>query len=242
MVGGSRLSGGHANAFVVVHVLNGHLGAFLGDVLKARLAAALGHMYHSLLPQLMRCPGHAAAMVSVGGGEEGCLAKLPLQLFTGEVVVGHLGHVPPHLVGDVACHGEGAAQYLECVETKAEGLVLDEQAAQTQILRHAVKPSQGRDGILGETGVEISCLGHLVKRHNGEVFVRAGGHVIVNPFDFLFHIESPAHKNFLAQMNFLCRQEKHTINSWKVKSAAGKFPRIGNENVAKLNCKMCIKK
>src|SRR5699024_1209583 len=102
MVGGSRLSGGHANAFVVVHVLNGHLGAFLGDVLKARLAAALGHMYHSLLPQLMRCPGHAAAMVSVGGGEEGCLAKLPLQLFTGEVVVGHLGHVPPHLVGDVA--------------------------------------------------------------------------------------------------------------------------------------------
>ena len=51
-----------------------------------------------------------------GGGEEGGLAELLPQLFAGEVAVGHLGHVPAQLLGDVPAHGEGTAQHFECVE------------------------------------------------------------------------------------------------------------------------------
>ena len=153
-------------------------------------------MDHGLLPQLVGRPGHAPAVVSVGGGEEGGLAELPLQLLAGQVVIGHLRHVAAHLMGDIPGHGKGAAQHLEGVEAEAEGFVLDEQAAQAQILGHAVQPGQRRNGILGEAGVEITGFGYLVERHDGEVLVLAGRHMVVDPFDLFFHIQSPAHKFF----------------------------------------------
>ena len=71
------LGGGHADAVVVVDFLDGYLGPLFGDVVEAGLAAALGHVDHGLLAQLIRRPGHAPAMVAVGGGEEGGLAELP---------------------------------------------------------------------------------------------------------------------------------------------------------------------
>ena len=98
-------------------------------------------MYHGLLPQLVGRPGHAPAVVAVGGGEEGGLAERLLQPVAGQVVIGHLGHVPAHLLGDVAGHGEGAAQHLEGVQTKPEGFVLYKQPGQPQVAGHAVQPS-----------------------------------------------------------------------------------------------------
>ena len=76
VLGLGGLCGGHADALVVVDVLDGHLGAFLGNVVVAGLAAALGHMYHGLLSQLVGGPGNTTAVVAVGGGEEGGLAEL----------------------------------------------------------------------------------------------------------------------------------------------------------------------
>mgnify|MGYP002224189011 CR=1 FL=1 len=115
VLGLGGLGGGHADAVVVVDLLNGDGGALLGDVVVPGLGAALGHMYHSLLPQLVGRPRHAAAVVAVGGGEEGGLAELLAEGLAGQVVVGHLGHVPAHFLGDVLGHGEGAAQHLEGV-------------------------------------------------------------------------------------------------------------------------------
>ncbi len=83
-------------------------------------------------------------------GEEGGLAELLAEGLAGQVVVGHLGDVPAHLLGDVLGHGEGAAQHLEGVEAEAEGLILHEQAAQAQIFGHAVQPGKGGDGVLGK--------------------------------------------------------------------------------------------
>ncbi len=123
------LGGSQADAVVVIQLLNGDLGALLGDVVKPGLAAALGHVDHRLLAQFVGGPGHAPAVVAVGGGEERGLAKLPAEVLAGQVVVGHLGHVPVHLLGDVPGHGEGTAQHLEGVETEAVGLVFHKQAA-----------------------------------------------------------------------------------------------------------------
>ena len=115
MLGLGGLGSGNAHAVVVVHFLDGDLGALLGDVVKAGLAGALGHVHHSLLAQLVGCPGNAASVVSVGGCEEGGLAELLAQLVGGEHRVGQLGNVFSGLLSDVAGHCEGTAQHLECV-------------------------------------------------------------------------------------------------------------------------------
>ena len=95
--------------------LNGDGGALPGDVVEAGLTAALGHMYHGLLAQLVGRPRHAPSMVAVCGSKEGGLAELPAKCLAGKVVVGHLRDVSPHLPGDVPRHGERPAQYLEDV-------------------------------------------------------------------------------------------------------------------------------
>ena len=126
-------------------------------------------------------------MVAVGGGEEGGLTELPAESLTGQIIVGHFADVPLHLLGDVPGHGEGAAQHLEGVEAKAEGLVLYIQAAQAQILGHAVQASQRGDGILGKTVVKKGRLCHVAQGHDLQLAVFAGRHMIDSPFDLLFH-------------------------------------------------------
>ena len=51
-------------------------------------------MYNCLLSKTVSSPCNAAAVVAVGGGEEGGLAELLAEGLAGQVVVGHLGHVP----------------------------------------------------------------------------------------------------------------------------------------------------
>ena len=185
---GLRLGGGHAHAVVVVHVLDGDGGALLGDVV-VRLRAALGHMDHRLLAQLMGRPGHAAAVIAVGGGEEGGLAEVPAQGLAGQIVVGHLRHVAAHLLGDVPRHGKGAAQHLEGVQTETKALILYEQARQAQISGHTVQPGQRSDGVLGKAAVKKAGLGHIGQGHDGQLPVVAFGHVVDGPFDPVFHCD-----------------------------------------------------
>ena len=185
------LGGGHADAVVVVDLLNGDLGSLFGDVVKAGLAAALGHVDHGLLAQLIRRPGHAPAMVAVGGGEESGLAELPAEGLAGQIVIGHLGHVPAHFLGDVPAHGEGAAQDLEGVEAEAVRLVLHIEARQPQILGHAVQLGQGGDGVLGEAAVEKAGFCHVGQGHDGKLLVVAFGHAVQGPLDRFFHGAPP---------------------------------------------------
>ena len=201
VLGLGGLRRGHADAVVVVDFLDGDLGALLGDILIPGLAGALGHVDHCLLAQLVSRPGHAPAVVAVRGGEEGGVAELLAECLAGQVVVGHLADVPAHLLGDVPGHGEGAAQHLEGVEAEAEGLILHEQAAQAQVLGHAVQPGQRRDGILGKAAVEESSLGHVPQGHDGKLPVVALGHPIGDPFDRISH--NPHHTKFFSFANFL---------------------------------------
>ena len=186
-----RLSGlrrRHADAVVVVHVLDGHLGALSLDVLVARLTGALGHVDHRPLAQLVGRPGHAPAVIAVSGGEEGGLAELPAELLAGQVVIGHLGDVPSHLPGDVPGHGKGAPQHLEGVEAEAEGLILHEQPSQPQVAGHAVQPGQRRDGVLRKAAVEEPGLCHILQGHDGKLPVVAPGHPVQGPFDGISHM------------------------------------------------------
>ena len=216
VLGLGGLGGGHADAVVVVDLLNGDGGALLGNVVVTGLGAALGHMYHGLLPQLVGRPRHAAAVVAVGGGEEGGLAELLAEGLAGQVVVGHLGHVPAHLLGDVLGHGEGAAQHLEGVQAEAEGLVFDAQAGQTQVLGHAVQPVQGGDGVLGEGAVEKAGLGHVGERHDGQLPVVALGHGVEDPFDLVFHWDGRLQIILKLHLLFVLR-DHHTTSRSDVK-------------------------
>ncbi len=86
-------------------------------------------------PQLVGSPCHAAAMVAVGGGKEGGLAKVLGKLIGGQVIEGALGNVLAGLVGNIVGHGKRAAQDLKGVEAKAIALVLNAQVGQAQARR-----------------------------------------------------------------------------------------------------------
>ena len=187
MVCGSGLRRGHADALVVVHLLNGDLGPLLGDVVIAALAASLGHTDHGLLPQGVRRPGYAPAVVAVGGAEERGLAELLPQRGAGQIVVGHLRDVPVHRLGDIARHRKGAAQHLERVQAEAVGLILHIQSAQPEILGHPLQACQRGRGILGEAAVEEAGLGNVREGHNAQIAVVAGGHSVRCPFDGSIH-------------------------------------------------------
>ena len=179
--------GSHTHTVIVVDFLDGDLGALLGDIVKAGLAAALGHVYHRLLAQLVGRPCHAAAMVAIGGGEESGLTEFLTEGFAGQVVVIHFGHVPAHLAGDVPGHGEGAAQHLEGVETKPVGLILHIHTRQPQILGHTVQLRQRGDGVLGEGPVEGAGLGHVGQGHHIQMLIVTLRHMIEDPFELIFH-------------------------------------------------------
>ena len=57
-------------------------------------------VHDSLLAQLVGSPCHAAAMVAIGGGKEGGLAKVLGKLIGGQVIEGALGNVLAGLVAD----------------------------------------------------------------------------------------------------------------------------------------------
>ena len=179
-----------ADAVIVVQVLDRDLGAFLRDVVVARLRRALRHVHDGLLMEALRCPGDAAAMVAVRRREERGLAEVMGKLVGRQVVEVHLGDVLAGLLCDVAGHSKGAAEHLEGVEAEAVGLILDKEAAQAQTLCHAGKVGQGRHRILREALVEGTGLAHVLERHDLEVLVLALGHPVGNPLDFRLHAAS----------------------------------------------------
>ena len=184
---GIGLGGGHAHALVVVDLFDGHRGALGGDVIEAGLGGTLGHVHDGLLAQLVGSPCHAAAMVAVGGGKEGGLAKVLGKLIGGQVIEGALGNVLAGLVGNVVGHGKRTAQDLKGVEAKAIALVLNAQVGQAQARGLAIQAGKRSDGVLGERLVEGAGLLHVVETHDSQVLVIALGHRVARPLDLIGH-------------------------------------------------------
>ena len=187
MLGLLGLLGGKAHAVVVVELLDRDLGALLGDVVKAGLRGTLGHVDHGVLVEAVGSPGHAAAVVAVGGGEEGRVAKVVLELVGGQVVKVAVRNVATGLLGDVAGHGEGAAEDLERVEAKAVALVLHVEAAETKAVGHAGEVGERSHGVLREALVERTGLCDVLQAHDLQVLVLALGHVIGDPLELRLH-------------------------------------------------------
>ena len=184
---GVGLGGGHAHALVVVDLFDGHRGALGGDVIEAGLGGTLGHVHDGLLAQLVGSPCHAAAMVAVGGGKEGGLAKVLGKLIGGQVIEGALGNVLAGLVGNVVGHGKRAAQNLKGVEAKAIALVLNAQVGQAKTRGLAVQAGKRSDGVLGERLVEGAGLLHVVEAHDSQVLVIALRHRVARPLNLIGH-------------------------------------------------------
>ena len=136
---------GQAHSVVIVQFGDGGVGSQGPDVLQPLQGRALGHVDHRLLPQAVGGPGHAPAVVAVGGGDEGDIPQLFPSLLAGHPVVGELADIHPQPPGQVAADGEAAPQHLEGVETEAVAFVLDIDPAQAQFLCQAGKIGQGGD-------------------------------------------------------------------------------------------------
>ena len=182
------LSSSNTDTLVVVDFFDGDLCVFLSDVVETILGRALGHVNDSLLAQLVSCPCNATAVVAVGSGAEGCLAKLFLQSVAGQVVVSHFGNVLAQFLSDVLSHCEGAAQNLECVQAEAVALVLDAQGLQAQVLSHLLQVCQRSDAVLREAFVESTSLGNVLQSHDFQFVTIALGHGIQFPFHLGFHV------------------------------------------------------
>ena len=190
-----------ADRVIIVILGDLRLGALGADVLQPLRRAPLGHVDHRLLAQQPGRPGHSAAVVSVGGSDEGDVPQRSAGGGGAQLLKAHLLQGLPQLFRQTPGHGIAPAQRLEGVEAEAEGLILHEQATQAQVLGHAVQPGQRRDGILGKAAVEESSLGHVPQGHDGKLPVVALGHPIGDPFDRISH--NPHHTKFFSFTNFL---------------------------------------
>ena len=78
-------------------------------------------------------------MIAVCCSEKCGLPEFFSKLFRSEDRVGKLAYISVGLFGNVVCHGEGAAQYLEGIQAEAVGFVFYKESSKTQIFGHVVK-------------------------------------------------------------------------------------------------------
>ena len=169
---------GHAHRLVVVHVHDLGLGPLGADRLQALDRRALGHVDHGLLLELAGHPGHAAAVIAVGGGGEDHLAKARAHRVADHHFIRQLADVLPQPFGDVPGHRVGAAERLEGLEAKTLRLVLDVEAAQAKMRREAIKGRERRWRVAGNGAVKCQRLAQLGPRkigHRGRRRLGEGG-------------------------------------------------------------------
>ena len=145
---------GQPNGVVVVIRSDLSLRPLGADVLQPLLSTALGHIDHRLLPQQTGAPGHAAAVVAVGGGDEGDIPQFPAGVLAAELVKGQLVQFFAQPFGQVLAHGVTAAQRLEGVQAKAVGFVLDPELPYPQPRGQGGTLHQRGGGVTGQSGVE----------------------------------------------------------------------------------------
>ena len=104
---------GLPHALIIVHLGDPGLRVLRLDVIQPRHRGALRHDDDGLLMELIRCPGDAPSVVSVGRGVEGRRAEPFPELLRGEHAVGKLRDILPGLLPDIAGDGVGAAEHLK---------------------------------------------------------------------------------------------------------------------------------
>ena len=112
--------------FTTEEVEDVDVGAELLDVFQPRLSRAFRHVDDGFLAQLLSRPGDAAAVVAIGGREEGGLAKFLAEFIRSQDFIRQVRYVAVRFLGDVFGHGIGTAQDFEGVEAEAVRFVFDE--------------------------------------------------------------------------------------------------------------------
>ena len=163
------LAVGQPHRVVVVQVGDGGVRALGPDVGQTLGSGTLGHVHHRVLPQLVGGPGHAAAVVAVGGGDKGDLAQLGAHLFRNHLVVGQFADIHTQPPGQVTADGKAAAQHLESIQAEPVAFILYIRSAQTQGLGRLGQVSQGGGLVNRETGVEPLHLGGLLLGKKAQV-------------------------------------------------------------------------
>ena len=162
-----RALGRETHRLVVVHIHDLGLGPLGADRLQALDRRALGHVDHGLLLELAGHPGHAAAMVAVGGGGEDHFAEARAHRVADHHFIRQLADVLPQPLGDVPGHGVRAAKRLEGLEAETLRFVLDVDAAHAQVRREAIQGGERRRCIAGNRAVERQRPGELGWRKLG---------------------------------------------------------------------------
>ena len=188
------LRGGLAGQFhraVVIELGDRSVGARPADVLEAFGGAALGHVDDAALLQLRGRPGHAAAVVAVGGGDEGGAVDLRQHFGAGQLREGQRIGLEPEAFGDAAAKAVAAAEHFESVEAEAAAFVLDAQRGDPQFARQARQIGQRRGRVLGKAAVEGA---HLLGLSQAELFrrrgIEAGAALVMNRLEQCLHFSS----------------------------------------------------
>lgn len=182
---------GQRHGIVVIEFRNRRVGACPADVLEALGGAALGHVNDATLFQLGGRPGHAAAVVAVGGGDEGGTVDLRQHFGAGQLREGQRIGIEPEPFGDAAAEAVAAAEHFESVEAEAMAFVLDAQRRDAQFARQMRQVGQRRGGVLGKAAVEGA---HLLRLSRAELFHRrgadAGVALVMNRLEPFLHFRS----------------------------------------------------
>ncbi len=106
--------------------------------------------------ELLRAPGHGAAVVAVGGGGEAEIAQMVADGGGFELGDGEFAVADAEALAEKLVEREGAAEDLEGVQAEALGLVLDPDAADAE---HVGEPGQALEGahaVAFELAVELA--------------------------------------------------------------------------------------
>ena len=136
------VGGGSGNRAIIVQVGDGHFGVADGtDGFHAAGHRAGRHKDHRMTAQAVGRPGHALAVVAVGGGD-------------GESYVA---------VGKELVDGVGSAQGFEGVEAKAFGLILDIDSLHAHLLGKVGQRHQRGGLVPGQGAVEGTHVGESLR-------------------------------------------------------------------------------
>ena len=158
-----------ADRVIIVILGDLRLGALGADVLQPLRRAPLGHVDHRLLAQQPGRPGHSAAVVSVGGSDEGDVPQRPAGGGGAQLLKAHLLQGLPQLFRQTPGHGIAPAQRLEGVEAEPLGLILDPDLGHAQTVGQAVQGYQRSGGIARQAAVEAAGLLRLPGTGQGQV-------------------------------------------------------------------------
>ena len=149
------LAGGQAHRVVVVEVGDLCLCPQGQNIVQPFLGAPLGEIDHRPAAQFPGRPGHAPAVVSVRGSDEGDLSQLLPGFGLGEGGERELVPLQSQLLSHPPGNGPAASQSLKSIESKPLGLVLHPQFSYSQFPGQGGQRDQRGGLIAGDGAVKV---------------------------------------------------------------------------------------